>query len=150
MTPYGLQNAQKITPNWPPEPPGTPKGAQNSIFYFWDRIWSSFWVPAGAQKSSQNRLFAKRGQSKRVLFVNFVASVVFLDFGFDFSSIFHQKSMLFWSCFLGSLLFLMMAATFTIVCVLQCFKQFSLFPLFGFLPKITQKNIKQTRSQKSI
>ena len=129
-----------MIPNWPPEPPGTPKGAQNSIFYFWGRFRSLFWVPAGAQKSSQNRLFAKRGQSKRVLFVNFVASAVFLVFGFDFSSIFHQKSMFFWSCVLGPSLFFMMAATFTIVCILQCFEQFSLFPLFGFLPIITPQN----------
>ena len=139
MLPKWSPKAPKTVSKCFPEPPGTPKGAQNSIFYFRGRFCNSFWVPAGAQKSSQNRLFAKRGQSKRVLFVNFVASVVFLDFGFDFSSIFHQKSMLFWSCFLGSLLFLMMAATFTIVCVLQCFKQLSLFPLFDFLPKNNQK-----------
>ena len=38
MTPYGPQNAQKMVPKWSPEPPGTPKGAQNSIFYFRGRF----------------------------------------------------------------------------------------------------------------
>ena len=94
----------------------------------------------GTRPRPKNASFCKKGASKHDIYVIFVESAVFLDFGFDFGSIFHQNSMCFFDVFALPLAFFLNAATFTIVCILQCFEQFSRFPLFYFLAKKCPKN----------
>ncbi len=106
--------------------------------------------PGRGPKIIKKASFCKKGASKHDIYVIFVESAVFLDFGFDFGSIFHQNSMCFFDVFALPLAFFLNAATFTIVCVLQCFEQFLLFSLFEFLPRNVEKNDQNMKSRKMI
>ena len=105
--------------------------------------------PGRGPKIIKKASFCKKGASKHDIYVIFVESAVFLDFGFDFGSIFHQNSMCFFDVFALPLAFFLNAATFTIVCVLQCFEQFLLFSLFEFLPRNVEKKRSKHEVQKN-
>ena len=53
------------------------------------------WRQAGPRKSTENRLFAKKGLPRNTFSLIFAACAVFLDFSFDFGSILSEKSRFF-------------------------------------------------------
>ena len=50
-------------------------------------------APGRSPKITENRLSAKKGAPRRAFLLIFGASAVFLDFSFDFGSIFDENSM---------------------------------------------------------
>ena len=72
------------------EAPGVSQGPQSQKDSV---VFSNFWVPLETQKSTKNRSLAKKEAPGMVCLCIFVANVVLLTLGLDFSLIFHEKYM---------------------------------------------------------
>ena len=90
-------------------------------------------APGRSRKSTENRLFAKKGAPRKAFLSIFAACAVFLDFSFDFGSILSEKSMFFRTRFPHGVCVFFEMATLTIVWFLQCESYFFGFGLFNVL-----------------
>ena len=75
----------------------------------------SKWRQAGPRKSTENRLFAKKGAPRKAFLSIFAVCDVFLDFSYDFGSILNEKLMFFRTRFPHGVCVFFEMATLTIV-----------------------------------
>ena len=89
-------------------------------------------APGRSRKSTENRLFAKKGAPRKAFLSIFAACAVFLDFSVDFGSVLSEKLMFFRMRFPHAARVFFEMATLTIVWFLQYESHFFIFRLRAF------------------
>ena len=161
-----IENPSKIASGGSPEPPewlretsGTALGTlPSSACVFVPqkcRPWRSFlrlldpkWCQAGAPKSPQNRLCAKKGLPRGVFLSIFAVRAVFPDSSFDFGSILTEKSMFFPTRFPHAARAFFEMATLTIALFLRYESHFFIFRLRAIFRKKSVKKRFKTAVRK--